>query len=115
MVCIDGLEDASKPTKAAVATTQTIEETPSSSTSPTETSSALVKDSEADMFSTGSEVMDDILEHSQQRMLEAFSHLSKRVDGLAARRTAPGSAVSDQAPADIGYVYLLHSIFRDPP
>ncbi|WVR04043.1 hypothetical protein IAU60_001042 [Kwoniella sp. DSM 27419] len=35
-------------------------------------------------FSTGSEVMDDILEHSQQRMLEAIDHLHRRVDMLAA-------------------------------
>ncbi|WWC87536.1 uncharacterized protein L201_002426 [Kwoniella dendrophila CBS 6074] len=34
-------------------------------------------------FSTGSEVMDDILEHSQQRMLEAIDHLHRRVDILA--------------------------------
>lgn len=34
-------------------------------------------------FSTGSEVMDDILEHSLQRMLEAIDHLAKRVDVLA--------------------------------
>ncbi|WVW79728.1 hypothetical protein I302_101698 [Kwoniella bestiolae CBS 10118] len=36
-----------------------------------------------DGFSTGSEVMDDILEHSQQRMLEAIDHLHRRVDVLA--------------------------------
>ncbi|WVF66796.1 hypothetical protein IAT40_001538 [Kwoniella sp. CBS 6097] len=35
-------------------------------------------------FKTGSEVMDDILEHSQQRMLEAIDHLHRRVDILAA-------------------------------
>ncbi|OCF58297.1 hypothetical protein L486_04328 [Kwoniella mangroviensis CBS 10435] len=36
-----------------------------------------------DGFSTGSEVMDDILTHSQQRMLEAIDHLHRRVDILA--------------------------------
>lgn len=51
--------------------------------------------------------MDDILEHSQLRMLEAFSHLSKRVDSLAAsRRPVQRSAGKvDQAnSADLGYV-----------
>ena len=42
-------------------------------------------------FSTGSDVMDDILQHSQQRMLEAIEHLSRRVDVLAvsARDSVP--------------------------
>jgi hypothetical protein len=96
------LEDSSSPVKAAT-TTQTIEEATSLSAQPTETQPALVKDAEVDFFSTGSEVMDDILEHSQQRMLEAFAHLSERVDGLAAQRPAPRSGI-DQPPADIGYV-----------
>ena len=34
-------------------------------------------------FATGSEVMDDILEHSQLRMLEAIKLLARRVDILA--------------------------------
>ena len=34
-------------------------------------------------FATGSEVMDDILEHSQLRMLEAIKLLARRVDMLA--------------------------------
>jgi len=104
VVCIDGLEDSSSPIKAAT-TTQTIEEATSASAQPTETQPVLVKDAEVDYFSTGSEVMDDILEHSQQRMLEAFAHLSERIDGLAARPPAPRSA-TDQPPADIGYVLL---------
>jgi hypothetical protein len=35
-------------------------------------------------FNTGSAMMDDILEHSQQRMMEAIEHLGRRVDILAA-------------------------------
>ena len=104
MVCIDGLEDSSGPVKAAT-TTQTIEEPTSKAALPAETHPALVKDAEVDFFSTGSEVMDDILEHSQQRMLEAFAHLSERVDGLAAHRPASRSA-TNQPLADIGYVLL---------
>ena len=104
MVCIDGLEDSSSPVKAAT-TTQTIEEATSVSAQPTETQPVLVKDSEVDFFSTGSEVMDDILEHSQQRMLEAFAHLSERIDGLAARPPASRSATG-QPTTDIGYVLL---------
>ena len=106
MVCIDGLEDSSSPVKAAATTTQTIDETTSTSAQPAETQPVLVKDAEVDFFSTGSEVMDDILEHSQQRMLEAFAHLSERIDGLAARPPASRSG-TDQPPADIGYVLLL--------
>jgi hypothetical protein len=71
---------------------------------PSETHPALVKESEIDLFSTGSEVMDDILEHSQQRMLEAFASLSKRVDGLAARRPVQRATGLEQPPADIGFV-----------
>ena len=37
----------------------------------------------ADGFNTGSEVMDDILEHSQARMLEAIERLADRVNTLA--------------------------------
>jgi hypothetical protein len=33
-------------------------------------------------FNTGSAVLDDILEHSQQRMMEAIEHLGRRVDML---------------------------------
>jgi len=106
VVCIDGLEDSSSPVKAAATTTQTIDETTSVSPQPTETQPVLVKDAELDFFSTGSEVMDDILEHSQQRMLEAFAHLSERIDGQAARPPAPRSA-TDQPTTDIGYVLLL--------
>ncbi|ORY25263.1 hypothetical protein BCR39DRAFT_544677 [Naematelia encephala] len=34
-------------------------------------------------FNTGSEILDDILLHSQQRMLEALEHLSRRFDIMA--------------------------------
>jgi hypothetical protein len=105
VVCIDGLEDGSNPARAAT-TTQTIDEVTSSSAAPAETHPALVKDAEIDLFSTGSEVMDDILEHSQQRMLEAFAHLSKRVDALAAHRPIQRSAGADQPPLRIGFVCL---------
>jgi len=104
VVCIDGLEDGSKPAKAAI-TTQTVEAATSASASPIETHAALVKESEIDLFSTGSEVMDDILEHSQQRMLEAFAHLSKRIDGLAAHKPTQ-RGVDPGQPVDVGYVDL---------
>lgn len=106
MVCIDGLEDGSNPPKAAT-TTKTIEEASTAPAVPTETLPAIANEAEMELFSTGSEVMDDILEHSQLRMLEAFSHLSKRVDSLAAsRRPVQRSAGKvDQAnSADLGYV-----------
>lgn len=47
------------------------------------------------VFSTGSKVMDEILEHSQQRMLEALEHLNRRVDVLASNvnpQPAPNAA-----------------------
>jgi hypothetical protein len=106
VVCIDGLEDSTSVVKTATTTIQAMEEATSASAQPAETHPALVKEAEVEFFSTGSEVMDDILEHSQQRMLEAFAHLSKRVDGLAAHRPAPRSA-ADQAPADIAYVLFV--------
>ena len=84
MVCIDGLEDSSNPPKLATPPAEVVEER-----AETDATSAPVESidlaNEPEMFSTGSEVMDDILEHSQQRMLEAFSQLSRRVDGLAPR------------------------------
>lgn len=83
VVCIDGLETDSNPAKPILDANQ-------QSPPPTDAIEPIVNTplaNEPEMFSTGSEVMDDILEHSQQRMLEAFSHLSRRVDGLAIPRS----------------------------
>jgi hypothetical protein len=44
---------------------------------------AEVAEPEVEGFKTGSETMDDILEHSQSRMLEAIDILSRRVDVLS--------------------------------
>ena len=48
-------------------------------------------------YSTGSEVMDEILEHSQQRMLDAIDALGRRVDVLAdtASHSAPDFSQHD--------------------
>lgn len=43
-------------------------------------------------FGTGSNVMDDIIEHSQQRMLEAIQRLARRVNVLAVSARAPGNS-----------------------
>lgn len=102
MVCIDGLEDSSNPPKEA---------TPSASDDSdvkrdAEATAPVVPEQAApEMFATGSEVMDDILEHSQQRMLEAFAHLSKRVDTLAVRKPAgpaSGGGAGLSIDADMG-------------
>jgi hypothetical protein len=89
VVCIDGLEDSSNPPKPVVTTTTLDAALPELPTKAVEAAPAAATP-ELDLFSTGSEVMDDILEHSQQRMLEAFSHLSKRVDGLSIARRPIG-------------------------
>lgn len=85
VVCIDGLEDSSNPPKPATTTAAPVEDRAEATTpeAPVESIEPL---DETEMFATGSEVMDDILEHSQQRMLEAFSKLSERMDGLSMRR-----------------------------
>jgi hypothetical protein len=59
VVCIDGLEDSSNPPKPAT-TTKTIEEPSTVPAAPTETLPAIINDAEIELFSTGSEVMDDI-------------------------------------------------------
>lgn len=84
VVCIDGLE-ASAPRAATPAHTVDAVQPPASPPSPVATGP------EPAFFSTGSEVMDDILEHSQLRMLEALAHLSKRIDGVSGPRQLSGS------------------------
>jgi hypothetical protein len=113
VVCIDGLEDSSNPPKPAT-TTKTIEEPSTVPAAPTETLPAIINDAEIELFSTGSEVMDDILEHSQQRMLEAFAHLSKRVDSLALRRPLQRNTGKVDQPdsGDVGYVFSPSHVIR---
>ena len=49
-------------------------------------------------FATGSVVMDGILEHSQQRMLEAIEQLARRVDTLVPKGpTGPPMLTSETA------------------
>ena len=69
VVCIDQEEDKFSPAK---------HETPA--LPPRE---GLSEKPVAEGFATGSEVMDDILEHSLQRMLEAIEHLARKVDVLS--------------------------------
>ncbi|WRT65433.1 uncharacterized protein IL334_002376 [Kwoniella shivajii] len=112
VVCIDGLYDSSNPPKhdlpplphdlGGLGSGNDLEPVPPGQNPPQQptTNEAEESDSESDAdieggastpdtetspvgFSTGSEVMDDILEHSQQRMLEAIDHLHRRVDILA--------------------------------
>ncbi|EIW69147.1 hypothetical protein TREMEDRAFT_13370, partial [Tremella mesenterica DSM 1558] len=66
VVCIDGLEDKLhlQPIPDLPATVKEPEPEPT----------------EVITFNTGSEVMDDILEHSQDRMLEAIEHLGRVMD-----------------------------------
>jgi hypothetical protein len=102
VVCIDGLEDTSNIPRAA-ATIVEAKETATSSIS-TETQAASNDVELPGLFSTGSEVMDDILEHSQLRMLEAFADLSERIDRLAySRRPVPRSGGASGS-LDVEYV-----------
>jgi hypothetical protein len=52
-------------------------------------------------FNTGSPVMDDILEHSQQRMMEAIEHLARRVDILT---TSSGPTIGSASEPGSGTV-----------
>lgn len=95
MVCIDGVEPSSanpqpdavqKPAIVELVDKDVMEEEKTTvegsdpaSESPTEGESQEAEDK----FTTGSEVMDDILTHAQTRMLEAIDVLSRRVDILA--------------------------------
>ncbi|KAK8861320.1 hypothetical protein IAR55_002139 [Kwoniella newhampshirensis] len=112
IVCIDGLYDKANPPKLPPnpidpeptqpehdAERNTAEEARSTSPEAEEPDA----DSEAPStgFATGSEVMDDILEHSQQRMLEAIDHLNRRVDLLAANVKIDGG---DDTPKSLGEV-----------
>jgi len=69
-------------------------------------------------FSTGSEVMDDILEHSLQRMLEAIDRLARRVDVLATtgRHVSPASmrdGVSQLTPEISSVIPTLNAFKAD--
>ena len=59
-----------------------------------------------DGYSTGSQVMDEILEHSQQRMLDAIEAVGRRVDVLA--ETAHHSS-ADIAP-DLGTLNVMDPV-----
>lgn len=95
VVCIDGLESTAPPKPKdnppqEVATTAEV---------------AVPTSSPVSKITTGNEVMDDILEHSQQRMMEAIEHLAKRVDILANSAVpaplAPAAGKGAQLSADV--------------
>ncbi|WWD16778.1 hypothetical protein CI109_101210 [Kwoniella shandongensis] len=107
IVCIDGLYDKANPPKHDLpplphdlepAEPKHAAERNTAEDAKATTAANPNADGEADLepetaptgFSTGSEVMDDILEHSQQRMLEAIDHLNRKVDQLAANVKVEG-------------------------
>jgi len=95
VVCIDGKEDPNGYKKAAKVNAKPkpkaeAAEDPAAQVADTEQTKAdesteleVVESTEVERFSTGSEVMDEILEHSQSRMLETIEGLARRVDALA--------------------------------
>ena len=112
MVCIDGVYDKANPPKHDLPplphdvadvhdpSPDIDAEPPVINAGKTALSDTTQADAEAEVatsgFSTGSEVMDDILEHSQLRMLEAIEQLAKRVDILATN-VATGNIASNGA------------------
>lgn len=107
VVCIDGLYDKANPPKHepppppddlsptnAQDEDNTVQQDGGGSEpieQPREVSDIEVELPVEKMFSTGSEMMDDVLEHSYQRMLEVTDHLSRRVDVLGAANGGKGS------------------------
>ncbi|KAL0242265.1 hypothetical protein I308_105894 [Cryptococcus tetragattii IND107] len=110
LVCIDGLYDKANPPKHepppppddlsptnAQDEDNTVQQDGGGSEpieQPREVSDIEVELPVEKMFSTGSEMMDDVLEHSYQRMLEVTDHLSRRVDVLGAANGGKGSGDS---------------------
>ena len=114
VVCIDGLEDSSNPPKPTTTAAAPVEDRAETVKPDAPAESTELSNDESEMFATGSEVMDDILEHSQQRMLEAFSKLSKRVDGLAIHR--PQSLGHTASGVDMASLTEdLRSVLPNPP
>ncbi|OXC67162.1 hypothetical protein J008_06983 [Cryptococcus neoformans] len=109
LVCIDGLYDKTNPPKHDPAplahdpsptnaqednTVQQDGDDSKSIEQPREASDIEAEPSVEKMFSTGSEMMDDVLEHSHQRMHEVIDHLSRRIDILGAASAGKGSGDS---------------------
>lgn len=110
VVCIDGLYDKSNPPKHdllppphdvsptnAQEEDNTVQQDGGGSEpieQPREVSDIEAEPPVEKMFSTGSEMMDDVLEHSHQRMHEAIDHLSRRIDILGAASAGKGSGDS---------------------
>ncbi|WVQ83556.1 hypothetical protein IAT38_005697 [Cryptococcus sp. DSM 104549] len=108
LVCIDGLYDKANPPKHDLPplphdVQPEGRDTPGSADSPDSPDGAADAEDDSDagppsadkVFATGSNVLDDILEHSQQRMLEAIDHLNRRVDVLAATTASGETAGGD--------------------
>ena len=94
VVCIDGKEDPNGYKNVAKGKAKPKEPAPPAPVPPeankeetraTEDATDLQvsEPTEVERFSTGSEVMDEILEHSQARMLETIDGLAHRVGALA--------------------------------
>lgn len=84
MVCIDGAHTTIEDKHPALPALEVTEATVVPESKEEEQPPAEIEPAVQEGYKTGSEVMDDILEHSQARMLEAIDGLSRRVDVLSA-------------------------------
>ncbi|TYJ53532.1 hypothetical protein B9479_005801 [Cryptococcus floricola] len=109
LVCIDGIYDKSNPPKhdlpplphdlgSPSENERDAEDEVDDSTEEPEAGTEEPETAGGHMFATGSDMMDDILEHSHQRMMEAIDHLNRRVDVLGSKVQSengePGSAAA---------------------
>ncbi|ODN80796.1 hypothetical protein L202_02946 [Cryptococcus amylolentus CBS 6039] len=111
LVCIDGIYDKSNPPKHDLPPLPHDLGSPSEnerdakdqvddSTEELEAGTEEAETAGGHMFATGSDMMDDILEHSHQRMMEAIDHLNRRVDVLGSKVQSEGGEPGSAAALD---------------
>ncbi|WVO17944.1 hypothetical protein L204_105642 [Cryptococcus depauperatus] len=64
------------------------------------------------MFSTGSDMMDDVLEHSHQRMMDVIDQLKRKVDSFSVSAQKEGGRIQIQRAADSSLLIQLEKLQR---
>ncbi|WVQ73873.1 hypothetical protein IAR50_003454 [Cryptococcus sp. DSM 104548] len=112
LVCIDGIYDKANPPKhdlpplphdlggASDMERDNGDDVDADSSEDTESATEEPETAGEHMFATGSDMMDDILEHSHQRMMEAIDHLNRRVDVLGSKVQSEGGDMASAAALD---------------
>ncbi|TXT11023.1 hypothetical protein VHUM_01774 [Vanrija humicola] len=99
IVCIDGLEDGTEV--HADELDDVVEEAPEAAAPPPPPAAAGAAAGAADTLSTGSDVLDGILHHSQARLLEGIADMGKYIDALKRAEQPPrGAQAHAEAEAD---------------